>query len=180
MVHYETLAANSFVVTMSEEEEAQYQQQQQQQHQEAKPPIIVADNSHNHNTDDMNEDVPMIEPSYTTPIERTRTVTKKVSDGNGNVLEYSDVVSTTPPVKSKSEHVKMNGIRKGKKPDSSEEYSDPMENGMANMKRLKATKSQDSPPVTTSKPRRASEPGTHRKDFEQWPIRSTTAHESDL
>ena len=179
MGHYETLAmdAGNDSVTMSEEE-AQYEEQEQQ---EAKPTVTGADNAHQQKTDNTNE-VAVIEASYTTSLpERTFTVTNRVSDGNGNVVEYSDVVNPSPSTNSKSEHVKMNGTRKGKKPDSSEEYTDPIQNGMANMRRLKATKSQDSPPEATSKQRRASEPGVHRnRDFEDWPLKSHAPTESDL
>ena len=54
-----------------------------------------------------------------------------------------------------------------------------MHNGMANMKRLKASsinsKTPDTVDLNNSKERHASEPemGTpHRKDFEEWPIRA--------
>ena len=77
-------------------------------------------------------------------------------------------------------------------PESSEEYTDPMLNGMANMKRLKASsvnsKTPDAADSNNSKEHYASEPAMetpHRKDFEQWPIRAqganaALAHESDL
>ena len=199
MGHYETLAMNGSVT----EEERKYEgseqeqkQQQQQEEEEVKRVMTIIDDLHKHKSDNAggdSEDVPIIEASYITPLP-DRTVTNRVSDGDSNGLEYSDVVNPSPPTPSSKEHVKVNSIRNGKRPESSEEYTDPMQNGMANMKRLKATsitsKSQDSSPAAASNQRRrASESAVHRKDFEEWPIKPHGAstvvpapppHESDL
>ena len=196
MGHYETLATYTTNGTVTEEERKheepeQEQKQQQQQQQEVRYATTVGHDPQKYksdNTGDDNGDVPIIEASYITPLP-DRTVTNRTSD-----IEYSDVAYPSPPTPSKKEHVKVNSVRKGKKPDSSEEYTDPMDNGMANMKRLKATsmtsKSQDSSPAEVdSKQRRASESMVHRKDFEEWPIKSHVTstvvpapppHESDL
>lgn len=193
--HYETLAmyANNDSVTENEVSQEEEQNYQQQQH-GAKQPTV--DNQQKHkpdSNDDGNEDVPVIEASYITTPFTDRTVTRTASDGDRHGLEYSDVANPSPPRPSKTEHKKVNSVRKGKRPESSEEYTDPMHNGVANMKRLKASSVNSKTPDTTSaeadsKQRHASESvvgASHRKDFEEWPIKPTSpnaapAHESDL
>ena len=202
MGHYETLAmyaANGSVTGEErkyEESEQEQKQQQQQQEEEVKRVMTMIDGLHKHKSDnpgDDSEDVPIIEASYITPL-TDRTVTNRISNGDGNTLEYSDVVNPSPPTPNSKEYAKVNNIQKGKRPNSTEEYTDPMQNGIENMKRLKATtsvksKSQDSSPAAASKQRRASESAVHRKDFEEWPIKQHGAstvvpapppHESDL
>ena len=193
MEHYETLAtyAKNGYVMGNEVMEEEVQQQQQQDETSA------VDNQYNQQNTDSNDyendDVPAIEASYITPIpDSSRTTTHTISNGNGQGLEYSDVANPSPPILNKNEHKKTNSVRKGKRPESSEEYTDPMHNGMANMKRLKASsvnsKNPDAADSNNSKDRHSSESamGTpHRKDFEEWPIRAqganaAPAHESDL
>jgi len=192
MSHYETLANNGGNGFVMEENKCQ---------ETAIPTVpettVVDDHSkHKKASSDDNgsaEDVPMIEASYTTPVsKRTTSTTYTVTDnsGNGHILEYSDV-NPSPPTPNKNEHVKVGSVRKGKRPESSDEYTDPIHNGVANFQRMKASsvksKSTDTSPIDdTSKQRRASESvvsASHRKDFEDWPIKSSASlkkHESDL
>ena len=200
MGHYETLAmyTTNGSVTGEErkyEESEKEQKQQHEEEEEVKRVLTMMDGLHKRKSDnagDNSEDVPVIEASYITPLP-DRTVTNRVSNGDGNTLEYSDVVNPSPPTPGSKEYAKVNSMQKGKRPNSTEEYTDPVENGIENMKRLKATsvisKSQDSSPAAASKQRRASESAVHRKDFEEWPIKPHVAstavpapppHESDL
>ena len=176
MGHYETLATctnNGCVMGYEVKEEEEVQQQQQQDE------TTAVDNQYNQQNTDSNDyendDVAEVKASYITPLpDSSRTVTHTISNGNGQGLEYSDVANPSSPIPNKNEHKKPNSVRKGKRPESSEEYTDPMHNGMANMKRLKASsvnsKTPDAADSNSSKERHSSESamGTpHRKDFEQ-------------
>ena len=194
MGHYETLAMYMSNGSVTESETKQEEPQpdlEQKQQQEA---VVVDGQQHKADSNDGGNDrVPYIEASYITPL-ADRTVTHTISNGDGYGLEYSDVANPSPPTPNKNEHKKVNSVKKGKRPESSDEYTDPIHNGVANMRRLKATsvnsKTTDTPSDkgSNSKQRRASESAAgaaHRKDFEEWPIKSpssnaTPAHESDL
>ena len=191
MGHYESLAmyANNGSVVEDEVKEEELQQQQQQQDETS-----IADDQHKpDNNDYQNGDVPVVEASYITQCpDNSRTVMHTISDGDHQGLVYSDVINPSPPTPNKNKHKKVNSVRKGKRPESSEEYTDPMHNGVVNMKRLKASsvnsKNADTAEANSSKERHSSESaagGAHRKDFEEWPIKAqgasaAPAHESDL
>ena len=213
MGHYETLAmymSNGSVTeneTKQEEPQPDLEQKQQQgaivvqekpqpdlEQKQQQGAIVVDGQQHKADSNDGgNNRVPYIEASYITPL-ADRTVTHTISNGDGYGLEYSDVANPSPPTPNKNEHKKVNSVKKGKRPESSDEYTDPIHNGVANMRRLKATSVNSKTPDTpsdeggNSKQRRASESAAgaaHRKDFEEWPIKSpssnaTPAHESDL
>ena len=194
MGHYETLAmyANNGSAVEDDVNEEELQQQQQQEDE-----TFMTDDQYNQqkadNSDCQNYNMPIVEASYITQCpDNSRTAMRTISDGDNPGLVYSDVINPSPPTPSKNEHKKVNSVRKGKRPESSEEYTDPMHNGVLNMKRLKASsvisKTADTAEANSSKERHSSESaagGAHRKDFEEWPIKAqgantAPAHESDL
>ena len=163
---YEVLPAEDIDTTQTPPQSAGANEQsvvvQQQQ-------SSVPDNSHK----DV-EDEPYIAPSYTTVINPPDTFTETFTDNSTQEVvqrEYSEV--PTPPTPNKNERSKV--VKKGKRPESSEEYTDPTPNGVALMKKMKSSSMKQSPNSSPGeqKQRRASE--SARPGFEEWSIKSTGA-----
>ena len=126
------------------------------------------------NAVDVKSDEPIIEPSYTTYLNSPQIVTETATDNSSQEIverEYSEV--PTPPTPNKNERPKV--VKKGKRPQSSDKYTDPTPNGVAQMKKMKSSSLKQSPnsSPTGEKQRRASE--SARPGFEDWSIKSTGA-----
>jgi len=119
---------------------------------------------------------PYIPASYITVIDQpTDTITETVTDNSTQEVtqrEYS--VVPTPPTPNKNERTKI--VKRGKRPESSEKYTDPTPNGVAQMRKMKSTSMKQSSPNSSPgerKKRRASD--SSRPGFEDWPLKPTSA-----
>jgi len=117
---------------------------------------------------------PFIAASYITVVDPlTDTTTETVIDNSTQEVterEYSEV--PTPPTPNKNEWSKI--VKKGKRPKSSEEYTDPTPHGVAQMRKLKSSSMKQSPNSSPGKgnQRRSSE--SSRPGFENWSIKSAS------